>query len=84
MEWFENSARYLGQRPLAFTFNLMTRSKRITYDNLRLRDPELVRRVSVDFAAEQRAPLDSTGRAPAPIFAPLRLRSLEITNRNDV
>ena len=35
LEWFENSARYLGQPPVQFTFNLMTRSKRITYDNLR-------------------------------------------------
>ena len=34
LEWFENSARYMGQHPLPFTFNLMTRSKRITYDNL--------------------------------------------------
>jgi anthraniloyl-CoA monooxygenase len=32
--WFENSRRYLGQEPVPFTFNLMSRSKRITYDNL--------------------------------------------------
>jgi anthraniloyl-CoA monooxygenase len=38
--WFENSRhRYRAQHPLAFTFNLMSRSKRITYDNLRQRDP---------------------------------------------
>ena len=34
-EWFENSRRYRGQEPVPFAFNLMTRSKRITYDNLR-------------------------------------------------
>src|SRR5262249_30638976 len=34
LEWFENSARYMKQHPLTFSFNLMTRSKRITYDNL--------------------------------------------------
>ena len=35
LEWFENSARYIWDRILLqFTFNLMTRSKRITYDNL--------------------------------------------------
>jgi hypothetical protein len=51
-EWFENSRRYLKQHPLQFTFNLMTRSKRITYDNLRKRDPELVRRVTEWFADE--------------------------------
>ena len=36
LEWFENAARYARRSdPLQFTFNLMTRSKRITYDNLR-------------------------------------------------
>ncbi|MHC4895198.1 MAG: FAD-dependent monooxygenase, partial [Planctomycetota bacterium] len=43
LEWFENARRYVNQDPIQFTFNLMTRSKRITYDNLALRDPELVR-----------------------------------------
>ncbi len=81
MEWFENSARYLDQHPLQFTFNLMTRSKRITYDNLRLRDPELVRRVTEWFAAENGLARDSTGKAPAPLFAPFRLRELELPNR---
>jgi anthraniloyl-CoA monooxygenase len=43
LEWFENVERYYRtQTPLQFTFNQITRSKRITYDNLRLRDPELV------------------------------------------
>ncbi|MEM9380253.1 MAG: FAD-dependent monooxygenase, partial [Planctomycetota bacterium] len=46
LEWFEHSMRYTTQHPLQFSFNLMTRSKRITYDNLAERDPELVRRVT--------------------------------------
>ena len=41
--------RYLVQEPLPFAFNLMTRSKRITYDNLRERDPPLVERVDREF-----------------------------------
>ncbi|RKY21898.1 MAG: bifunctional salicylyl-CoA 5-hydroxylase/oxidoreductase [Planctomycetota bacterium] len=45
LEWFERSERYIGQHPLQFSFNLMTRSKRITWDNLALRDPALVARV---------------------------------------
>ena len=66
--WFEHSARYVGQHPLQFTFNLMSRSKRITYDNLRLRDPELIRRVTEWFAEENGVPRDSEGKAPAPLF----------------
>jgi anthraniloyl-CoA monooxygenase len=62
-------------------FNLMTRSKRITYDNLKRRDPELVRRVTEGFAERAGVPRDSTGKAPVPLFAPLRLREVELANR---
>ncbi len=81
MEWFENSARYARQRPLAFTFNLMTRSKRITWDNLRQRDPELVARVGADFGARNGLASDAQGRTPPPLFAPLTLRGLVLPNR---
>jgi anthraniloyl-CoA monooxygenase len=62
--WFENSRRYLGQEPLPFTFNLMTRSKRITYDNLRARDPELVARIDRWYRAAH-GPAAAGGEAPA-------------------
>jgi anthraniloyl-CoA monooxygenase len=45
LEWFENTERYAQQHPLQFSFNLLTRSKQITWDNLTLRDPELMGRV---------------------------------------
>jgi 2,4-dienoyl-CoA reductase-like NADH-dependent reductase (Old Yellow Enzyme family)/2-polyprenyl-6-methoxyphenol hydroxylase-like FAD-dependent oxidoreductase/REP element-mobilizing transposase RayT len=51
LEWFENTQRYMGMTPLQLTFSLMTRSKSITYDNLRLRDPELVRRVTEEWTS---------------------------------
>jgi anthraniloyl-CoA monooxygenase len=81
LEWFENSARYMGQDPLSFTFNLMTRSKRITYDNLRLRDPDLVDEVSARYADAVRAPRGEDGRVPAPIFTPFALRKMQLENR---
>src|SRR5947207_1469774 len=40
LEWFENLGQYTHQEPPQFAFNLLTRSRRVTYDNLRLRDPE--------------------------------------------
>ncbi|MDE0916363.1 MAG: FAD-dependent monooxygenase [Planctomycetota bacterium] len=76
LEWFENSARYMAQHPLQLTFNLMTRSKRITYGNLAERDPELVERVRDWWCTEQGAP-----DAKAPIFAPFALRDLILPNR---
>jgi anthraniloyl-CoA monooxygenase len=76
LEWFENSERYVGQSPERFTFNLMTRSRRITYDNLRQRDPALVAKVDAVVAAEQRA---EPGTPPA--FTPFRTRELVLGNR---
>ena len=73
LEWFEGIGRYVGQAPLQFAFNLLTRSRRVTYDNLRLRDPAFVRSVDELFA-------DAFSPRP-PMFAPFRLRSLELPNR---
>jgi anthraniloyl-CoA monooxygenase len=80
-EWFESAARWLRQPPLQFAFNLMTRSKRITWDNLRARDPALVEAVAEGFAAECGAPRGADGKAPPPLFTPFRLRGMELRNR---
>ncbi|MCA8935419.1 MAG: bifunctional salicylyl-CoA 5-hydroxylase/oxidoreductase [Planctomycetes bacterium] len=51
LEWFENVARYYKtQHPIRFTFNQLSRSKRITYDNLKLRDPVFVENATSWFA----------------------------------
>lgn len=76
LEWFENIGMYAGQEPTRFCFNLLTRSRRITYDNLRTRDPEFADRVDAAFAASQG--LETT--APA-MFQPFRLGQLELKNR---
>ncbi|MER5185220.1 bifunctional salicylyl-CoA 5-hydroxylase/oxidoreductase [Streptomyces sp. NPDC002896] len=76
LEWFENIGMYVGQEPTQFCFNLLTRSRRITYDNLRTRDEEFADRVDAAFATSQR--LDSV--APA-MFQPFRLGQLELKNR---
>ncbi len=76
LEWFENIGRYAGQEPTRFCFNLLTRSRRITYDNLRTRDPEFADRVDAAFAASQ----GLTSSAPA-MFQPFRLGRLELKNR---
>lgn len=78
LEWFENSSRYLGQSPERFVFNLMTRSKRITHDNLELRDPALVASVDRMVAKENGQPEDT---APPPAFLPLQIADLKIPNR---
>jgi anthraniloyl-CoA monooxygenase len=74
---FENTKRYLGQSALRFTFNLMTRSKRITYENLKTRDPELVAQVTADFARSAGADDDET----PPMFTRFSLRGMTVENR---
>ncbi len=81
LEWFENSARYLSQPLSQFVFNLMTRSKRITYDNLARRDPGLIERVRDDFALSAGVTRDRSFDAPPPAYVPLRLRDLTLRNR---
>jgi anthraniloyl-CoA monooxygenase len=84
LEWFENLAQYVHQEPIQFGFNIMTRSRRVTYDNLRLRDPEYVARCEAWYA-EQAASvverLDSLVERSrdhtAPMFQPVTLRAAE-------
>jgi anthraniloyl-CoA monooxygenase len=52
--WFENTKRFARQEPLQFAFNLLSRSKRITFENLRLRDPLLIERVALFFESKSR------------------------------
>jgi anthraniloyl-CoA monooxygenase len=77
LEWFENLGQYADQDPHQFAFNIMTRSRRVTYDNLRLRDPEFVAGMDEWFAASQE---DARPACP-PMFQPFRLGRLELANR---
>src|SRR6266568_1610482 len=52
LEWFENLGQYTRQDPEQFAFNIVTRSRRVTHDNLRLRDPEFTASVDAWFAAD--------------------------------
>ena len=75
--WFENVKRYRDLDPTQFAFSLLTRSKRITFDNLKLRDPGFAEEVRGWH--ETRTP-GAKKTAPA-MFTPLRLRDLELPNR---
>ncbi|MEM7248493.1 MAG: bifunctional salicylyl-CoA 5-hydroxylase/oxidoreductase [Acidobacteriota bacterium] len=77
--WFEQTARHVQRRPLQLTYSLMSRSKKLTHENLRLRDPGFVDRVDEDFA--RCAGWDGDGPLPPPMFCPLRLADVELVNR---
>jgi anthraniloyl-CoA monooxygenase len=78
LEWFEDIERYLNLDPVQFNYSLLTRSQRISHENLRLRDKEWL--ASAERWFQQQA--GSTGNAArAPMFAPFRLRDMELANR---
>ncbi len=82
--WFENVKRYRDLDPTQFAFSLLTRSKRITFDNLRLRDPSFALQVGVHFqdALAADAPKRAADEPPVPaMFTPLRLRDCVLPNR---
>jgi anthraniloyl-CoA monooxygenase len=76
LEWFEEVERYLDMPPLQFAYSLLTRSQRISHENLRLRDPVWLRQAEDWFQAEAGG---TPGRAP--MFAPFALRALRLENR---
>ncbi|MFI0186216.1 bifunctional salicylyl-CoA 5-hydroxylase/oxidoreductase [Streptomyces sp. NPDC017082] len=72
LEWFEDLRLYLGQPPRRFAFNLLTRSRRVTHGNLRLRDARFTEAVEREFGCPPGTP---------PMFTPYRLRGLTLRNR---
>jgi anthraniloyl-CoA monooxygenase len=84
LQWFEETERYMHMEPIQFGFNLLTRSFRITHENLRVRDPVYVEGVDRWFAAkarEQSGVAVPLAPAPPPLFTPFRLRDLLLENR---
>ncbi len=78
-EWFEDLERYVDFEPIQFTYSLLTRSQRVSHENLRLRDPRWLERVEKWFA--ERASEGRVRRAVPPMFTPWRLRGMELANR---
>ena len=76
LEWFENIGMYAEQDPAQFVFNLLTRSRRITFANLAERDPEFAARMEAEFARQQGA----AEAAPA-MFQPVTIGDLALKNR---
>jgi anthraniloyl-CoA monooxygenase len=76
LEWFEQVERYLDMPPLQFAYSLLTRSQRISHENLRLRDPDWLAEAE-DWFQHQAG--GTKGRRP--MFAPFKLRNMALKNR---
>ncbi|GAA2735427.1 bifunctional salicylyl-CoA 5-hydroxylase/oxidoreductase [Pedococcus aerophilus] len=87
LEWFENIGMYADQDPDEFVFNLLTRSRRITFENLKDRDTEFAARIQGAFARQvagagvaDGAACEVDESAPA-MFQPTQIGALELKNR---
>jgi anthraniloyl-CoA monooxygenase len=86
LSWFEHIDRYAtAQEAEQFTFNMMCRAKRVTYENLRLRDPDFIARMDQWFAGHAR---ETTGfddidieNPTVPVFQPFRIGNMRVENR---
>ncbi|MCR9109092.1 bifunctional salicylyl-CoA 5-hydroxylase/oxidoreductase [Marivita sp. XM-24bin2] len=79
LEWFEQVERYLDLDPVQFNYALLTRSQRISQENLRMRDAKWLE--SAERWFQTRAGVSENAPVRAPMFAPFRLRDMALKNR---
>jgi anthraniloyl-CoA monooxygenase len=77
-EWFEHLPRYTKLEPMQFAYSLLTRSQRVSHENLRLRDRTWLE--SLETWLARRAGSEEN-RAIPPMFTPFQLRELVLSNR---
>ncbi|WP_271898394.1 bifunctional salicylyl-CoA 5-hydroxylase/oxidoreductase [Candidatus Phyllobacterium onerii] len=78
LEWFEDVERYFDLDPVQFNYSLLTRSQRISHENLRLRDRNWLANAEAWFQEKAGA---GQGTHRAPMFAPFQLRGMALKNR---
>ena len=83
MEWFEVvGTRYADTlEPEQFMYSMLTRSQRISHENLRLRDKDWLEGYERWFAERAGAPAQPNGKPIPPMFTPYRIRGLTLNNR---
>ena len=75
-EWFEHVDRYSGMEAEQFFYSLLTRSQRISHENLRVRDAAWLKDYERWLAGT------TAGKTPPPpMLLPLKVRSVELKNR---
>src|SRR3546814_20976444 len=73
--------RYAGLDPEQFAYSLLTRSQRISHENLRMRDAAWLEGYERQLADRAGASVAADARPPLPMLTPFRMRSIELKNR---
>lgn len=81
LEWFEGADRYRRMEPEQFAFSMLTRSQRVTYDNLRVRDAGYMAGVDSWYATSDHGADEATSPDVPPMFHPYRVRDVTLPNR---
>lgn len=77
LDWFEHMERHMQHDFMPFAFGVMTRAKKVTFENLALRDPSFTQKVLTDFNSAAGIFKFSTPAA----FTPFQLRGMQLKNR---
>lgn len=80
LDWFENMDRNNQHPFFQFAFGCMTRAKKVTYENLRLRDKSFTDKVLHEFHQNNQTVIPSAVETPA-AFTPFTLREMTLPNR---
>ncbi|QYF94018.1 bifunctional salicylyl-CoA 5-hydroxylase/oxidoreductase [Massilia sp. PAMC28688] len=84
MEWFENVERYTAMEAPQFAYSMLTRSQRLSHENLRVRDAGYVAGFEqwiARRACEQAGVALVPGARVIPMLTPFRLRRVTLKNR---
>jgi anthraniloyl-CoA monooxygenase len=81
MQWFENLPRYTHLDPMQFNYALLTRSQRVSHENLRLRDSDWLESMELWFSDKATGESQPGGETVPPMFVPFQLREMDLKNR---
>ncbi|WP_394778720.1 bifunctional salicylyl-CoA 5-hydroxylase/oxidoreductase [Undibacterium sp.] len=90
MEWFENVKRYTAMEAPQFAYSMLTRSQRLSHENLRVRDADYVRsfeqwiaeRADAQAGTDKRKAADASAPVSIPpMLTPFRVRDVVLKNR---
>jgi anthraniloyl-CoA monooxygenase len=80
-EWFENVSRYAALDPEQFAYSLLTRSQRISHENLRVRDKTYVESLEDWLTAGAGMSSRPTAQSVPPMLTPYAVRGVTLANR---
>lgn len=77
LDWFQHMDRHIQHPFMQFAFSVMTRAKKVTFENLALRDSSFTQKVLAEFNQKQQ----NSNPIASAAFTPFKLRDMVLENR---